>query len=305
MKAVRIHQWGQPVQVEDVPQPIPEKDEVLVRVHAASLNPVDSFAVAGYMQSMLSLPYIPGTDLAGEVVAGGSAVTHVKPGDAVYGMIAFRGGTFAEFATVKGTEVAAKPQSLDYIQAAAAPLTALAAWQTVIDLAQVQPGERVLIHGAGGSVGSFALELAKDRGVHVIASDVASRQAFLQELGADKIINAETQRFEDVVERVDVVLNYASPDLLGRSYSVITPGGRYVTTLGEPSQPEAEARGIRSFGVMAHPTIEHLGQIAKMIDTGKLKVSVQRTFRLEEAQAAFDYRQADTQPGKVVLTLTE
>jgi NADPH:quinone reductase-like Zn-dependent oxidoreductase len=305
MKAVRIHQWGQPVQVEDVPQPIPEKDEVLLRVHAASLNPVDSFAVAGYMQSMLSLPFIPGTDLAGEVVAVGSAVTHVKPGDAVYGMIAFRGGTFAEFAAVKGLEVAPKPQSLDYVQAAAVPLTALAAWQTAIDLARVQPGERVLIHGAGGGVGSVALQLAKDRGAYVIASDAASRQTYLQELGADEIINTEAQRFEDVVKKVDVVLNYASPDLLERSYSVFKPGGRYVTTLGEPSQSEAEARSIRSFGVMAHPTIEHLNQIAKMIDTGKLKVSVQRTFPLEEAQAAFDYRQASTQPGKVVLTVTE
>jgi NADPH:quinone reductase-like Zn-dependent oxidoreductase len=183
MKAIRIHQWGQPVQVEDIPQPTPQNDEVLVRIHAASLNPVDSFAVAGAMQAILSLPYIPGTDLAGEVVVVGAEVSHVKPGDAVYGMIAFRGGAFAEYAAVKGPEVTRKPQSLDYIQAAAVPLPALAAWQTLVELAQVQAKERVLIHGAGGSVGSFALQMARDHGAYIIASDLPSRQAFLQELG--------------------------------------------------------------------------------------------------------------------------
>ena len=303
MKAVRVNQWGQPVQVEEIPQPTPQRDEVLVRVRAASLNPVDVYSVAGMLQAMQQLPFIPGTDFAGEVVAVGSEVKHVKPGDAVYGMIPLRGGVFAEYAAPKGNEVAQKPESLDYVQASAVPLTALAAWQTLIDSAQVKSGERVLIHGAAGSVGSFAVQLAKDRGAYVIASDLPGREALLQGLGADEIINAQTQRFEDAVGKVDVVLNYASPDLLERSYSVLKPGGRYATTVGQPDQEQAERLGIRSTGIVTQPTIDNLTQLARLIDAGKLKVFIERTYPLEEAQAALEYRQTGTAKGKVVLTL--
>jgi NADPH:quinone reductase-like Zn-dependent oxidoreductase len=303
MKAVRVNQWGQPVQVEDIPQPTPGKDEVLVRVHAASLNPVDSFSIAGYLQAMQQLPLTPGTDFAGEVVSTGADVTHVKPGDAVYGMIPFRGGTFAEYAAPKGPEVALKPQSLTYEQAAAVPLTALAAWQTLADAAQVQRGDRVLILGAGGAVGSFAVQLAKGRGAYVIASDLPGKEDFLKEIGADEIINAQTQKFEDIVGTVDVVLNYANADLLEQSYSVLKPGGRYATTMGQPPQEQAERLGIRSFGIITAPTVDHLTQLARLIDAGALRVFIHRTFMIDEAQAALEYRQTGTAPGKVVLTI--
>ncbi|MBI5959857.1 MAG: NADP-dependent oxidoreductase [Chloroflexi bacterium] len=301
MKAVRLNQWGQSLAVEDLSQPTPTNEEVLVHVHAASLNPVDSFVIAGYLQSMLQVPLTPGTDFAGEVVAVGADVTHVKPGDAVYGMIPLRGGAFAEYAVAKGNEVALKPLTLDYIEAAAVPLAAIAAWQSLFDLAQVQSGERVLIHGAGGSVGSLAVQLARHKGAYVIASDHSGKKAFLRELGIDQIIDAQVQRFEDVVGQVDIVLNFASDDLVERSYSVLKPGGRYVTTLQQPDQDEAERRGVRSLAVFAQPTPDHLSQIAGLIDAGKVKVSVQRTFPLLEAQAALDFRQTATTPGKVVL----
>jgi NADPH:quinone reductase-like Zn-dependent oxidoreductase len=303
MKAVRINQWGQPVQLEDVPQPTPNSDEVLVRVHAASINPVDSFVAAGYLQSMLSVPLTPGTDFAGEVVSVGADVQHVKAGDAVYGMIPIRGGAFAEYAAPKAHEVALKPQSLDYVQAAAVPLAALAAWQTLFDLAQLQSGERVLIHGAGGAVGSYAVQLAKDKGAYAIGSDIPEKAGFLQQLGVDQIINAQTQRFEDVVSDVDVVLNYASADLLERSYNVLKPGGRYATTFEQPPQEEAERRGIRAYGVFTQPTVDHLTALAQVIDAGKVNVFVNRTFPVGEAQAALEYRQTGTTPGKIVLTL--
>jgi NADPH:quinone reductase-like Zn-dependent oxidoreductase len=301
MKAVRIHQWGQALQVEDIPQPTAASDEVLVRVHAASLNPVDSSVVAGYLQSMLSVPMTAGTDFAGEVVSVGADVTHVKPGDAVYGMIPIRGGAFAEYATPKANELAHKPHSLDYIQAAAVPLSALAAWQSLFDTAQMQAGERLLIHGAGGSVGSFALQLAKDKGAYVIASDIAAKKAYLQELGADQIINADAERFEDLVEAVDVVLNFASDTLLQGSYSVLKAGGRYVTTLQQPPQEEAERLGIRSVSVFTQPTAANLAQIAGLMDAGKLKVLVSDVFPLDEAQLALERWQTATMPGKVVL----
>ena len=214
-----------------------------------------------------------------------------------------RGGAFAEYVTAKGSEVGHKPASLDYAQAAAVPLAAMAAWQSVFDHAQLQDGERVLIHGAGGNVGSFALQFAKDKNAYVIASDVAAKKDFLQELGADQIIDTQSQRFEEVVEPVDVVLNFASDDLAERSYSVLKPGGRYVTTLQQPSQEEAEKRGIRAVSVFATPSPDHFAQIAAFIDAGKVKVSVQRQFPLDEVQAAFDYRQSATNPGKVVLSI--
>jgi NADPH:quinone reductase-like Zn-dependent oxidoreductase len=145
--------------------------------------------------------------------------------------------------------------------------------------------------------------LAKDRGAHVIGSDSSEKAAFLQELGVDQIVNAHTQPFDDVVCAVDVVLNYARADLLERSYTVLKPGGRYATTLEQPPREEAERRGIPSFGVFTQPTIEHLTALAKQIDAGKLKVFVNRTFPLHDAQAALDYRQTGATSGKVVLTV--
>ena len=303
MKAVRINQWGQPAQVEDIPQPKAGQDEVLVRVYATSINPVDLFSVAGYLRATQQLPLTPGTDFSGEVVAVGADVTHVKPGDAVFGMIPIRGGAFAEYAAVKGHEVALKPQSLNYIQAAVVPLVSLAAWQTIIDFAQIQKGERVLIHGAGGSVGSVAVQLAKDKGAYIIANDLPEKKEILRAFAVDEIIDAQTQRFEDVVGKVDVVLNYAKADLLERSYSVLKSGGRYATTFEQPPQEEAERRGIRSFGVFTQPTVEHLTQMAGLIDAGKIRFFVHRTFSIDEVQAALEYRQLGSEPGKVVITI--
>ena len=133
MKAVRVKEWGQPLQIEELERPNPASDEVLVRVHAAGVNPVDVGTAAGYLKEMLTAPHTLGTDFAGEVVEVGTDVTHVKPGDAVYGFIPMRGGTFAEFVAVKGSEVARKPQSLTFEQAAAVPLVGLSAWQTLFE----------------------------------------------------------------------------------------------------------------------------------------------------------------------------
>lgn len=302
MKAVRINQWGHPAQLEDIPLPTPNSDEVLVRIQAASINPVDSAIAAGYLQSVLTVPMTLGTDFAGDVVTIGADVKHVKPGDAVYGMLLGR-GAFAEFAIAKANEIAQKPRLLDYVQAAAVPLAALTAWQTLFDLAQLQGGERLLVHGAGGGVGSFAIQLAKENGAYVIGSDIPDKAAFLQELGVDQVINAQEQQFEDVVRDVDVVLHLVMGGNLELAYTVLKPGGRFVTTVGQPSQEEAERRGIRASGALTQPTVDHLTTVAERIDAGKLKVFVNRTFPLDEAQAALEYRQTGTTHGKVVLVV--
>jgi NADPH:quinone reductase-like Zn-dependent oxidoreductase len=300
MKAVRIIQWGQPLQVEDIPQPQPASDEVLVRVRAASLNPVDRSVAAGYLQSMLSVPMTAGTDLAGEVVEVGAEVKHVRPGEAVYGMIPIRGGGFAEYAVTKANEVAPKPQSLDYVEAASVPLTALSAWQA-LDTAQLQRGERVLIQGAAGNVGRFAAQLAKEKGAFVIGTGSSENIAFLQELGVDQVINYQEQRFEEVVDQVDVVLDTVGGEVLQRSYESLKPGGRLITLVGQPSEEEAGRRGIQAFGQFTQPTTDHLTKIAELIDAGRLKVFISRSFPLEEAQAALEFSQQRNLTGKTVL----
>ena len=304
MKAVRVNEWGKPVQLEDIPQPVPNNDEVLVRVHAASINPFDTAVIAGYMSFMASPPLTLGTDFAGEVVAVGADITHVVPGDAVYGLVVLRSGTFAEFTTAKAHELAHKPTSLDYIHAAALPLPSMAAWQSLFDLAQLQRGERVLIHGVAGNVGSLAVQLAKDMGAYVYGTDIPEKATFIQGLGLDRFINTQDERFEDIVEDVNIVLDYVGGDFLERSYSVLKPGGRYVTALMmETPQEEAHSRGIRSLGLASQPRADLLAQVAERIDAGKLKVFVNRTFPLDEVEAAMEYRLKKTEPGKVVLTI--
>jgi NADPH:quinone reductase-like Zn-dependent oxidoreductase len=304
MKAVRVNQWGQPVQVETVPQPRPANDEVLVRVHAVSLNPVDVSSAAGYLQTMQQLPLTLGTDFAGEVISTGSEVTHVKAGDAVYGMMPIRGGAFAEYAAPKLSEVARKPQSLNYDQASAVPLTALTAYQTLIDFANVRAGERVLVLGAAGNVGSFAVQLAKNSGATVYAVDTPGKESYLRDLGADTVIDGTAQRFEDTVGPVDIVLNFILGEgIEERAYSLLSQGGRYATTTGQPSQEAAAGRGIRALGAFTQPTTDHLTQLAQMFDAGKLKVTINTTFPLEQAQAALAYQMEKKSPGKVVLTL--
>ncbi|MCC6455614.1 MAG: NADP-dependent oxidoreductase [Caldilineaceae bacterium] len=300
MKAVRVNQWGQPVQLEEIPQPTPGADEVLVRVHASSINPIDGIIAAGHMSSMYTAPMTLGTDFSGEVAAAGGSVSHVKPGDAVYGMSLSR-GAFAEYAAVKAVGVAHKPKSLDDAQAAAVPLAGLTAWQTLFNLAQLKSGERLLIHGAAGNIGTFAVQLAKDAGAHVIGSDIAAKARFLRELGADQVIDAQSQRFENEVDHIDVVLDLVGRDLVERSFNILKPGGRYVTSAAQPSQEEAERRGIKAYSTFTQPTVEELTKLAELIDAGKLKVFVGRTFPLAETQAALEFKPPADAEGKVIV----
>jgi NADPH:quinone reductase-like Zn-dependent oxidoreductase len=297
---------GKPVQVEDVPQPTPNNDEVLVRVHAASINPFDTAVLAGYMSFMATPPITLGTDFAGEVVAVGADITHVAPGDEVYGLVVLRSGTFAEYTTAKAQELSHKPKSLDYIHAAALPLPSMAAWQSLFDLAHLQSGERVLIHGVAGNVGSLAAQLAKEKGAYVYGTDIPQKAEHSQSLGIDRFINTQEERFEDIVEDVDIVLDYVGGDYLERSYAVLKEGGRYVTSLMmETPQEEAQRRGITSLGLGSQPRADLLAEVAERIDAGKLKVSVNRTFPLDEVEAAMEYRLKTTEPGKIVLTISE
>ena len=303
MKAVRVNEWAKPVEVEELPQPSPTNDEVLVRVHAASINPVDVGVAAGYLKEMLTAPRTLGTDFAGEVVEVGTEVTHVKPGDAVYGFIPMRGGTFAEFVAVKGSEAALKPQSLTFEQAAAVPLAGLSAWQTLFNKVNLQSGERILIHGAGGGVGSFAIQLAKDLGAYVIGNEKAHNVDFVKQLGADEVIEVDSQRFEDVVGPVDVVLDLVREEYVERSLNFLKPGARYVTTANMLPEDAGKEQGIIAMGQFTQPNPEELTKLAEAIDAGKVKVFVSRIFPIEETQTALYYKPEDGTSGKVVLNI--
>lgn len=302
MKAVRVVGWGQPLAIEDVPQPTAGNDEVLVRVYAASVNPVDKMIAAGYLQGFFSAPLTLGSDFAGEIVTVGADVQQFKSGDRVYGMSPAL-GSFAEYASVKAFAVAHSPRSLDDVQAASVPLVGLSAWQTLFDLAQLKSGERVLILGAGGAIGSLAVQLAKGKGAYVIALARGDKAEFIKGLGADEFIDGDSQKFEDVAGHVDVVLDTIGGDYVERSYTVLKPGGRFVTLAAMLPEGAGKDRGIVASGAFTQPNGAQLQQLAELIDAGKLKVFVNRTFPLADTAAAESYKAADGSPGKVVITV--
>jgi NADPH:quinone reductase-like Zn-dependent oxidoreductase len=263
MRAARISQWGQPAQIEDISPPQCGEGEVLVRVRAAAVNGIDWRVAAGYIQSRVTAPVTLGTDFCGEVVSVGTDVTHVGVEDAVYGFVPLRGGTFAEYAVVKANEVALKPHSLDFTQAAAVPLVALTAWQALFDLAKLQSGERLLVLGAGGGVGSFAVQLAKEGGAYVIGVVGADKQDFVRELGVDEQINYQQQRFEEVVSDIDVVVDTVGGEMIERAMGLLKAGGRLVT-VGRLDQDKPTRPGVAAFSVFAQPNRVQLGSVCKL-----------------------------------------
>ena len=304
MKAVRVNTWGQPTQLEEIPQPKPAGDEVLVRVHAASLNPLDSVIHAGYLQGYVNAPLTMGTDFSGEVVETGAQVRHVRPGDAVYGLVPMHSGSFAEYVVAKANEVARKPETLDFIQAAGVPLASLAAYQSLFDLGQAKTGERVLIIGAGGAVGGCAVQLARDLGAVVYAVDLPEKGAHVRELGADHFIDSSAERYEDAAGSVDLVLDFVGGENMQRSFTLLPAGGRYVTSLMMPSEPEeAGQRGIKAMGLATQPRADQLEDLARRIDSGRVQIFINRTFPLDEVNQAMDYRMKAANPGKIVLAV--
>lgn len=304
MKAVRINEWGKPVQVQDIPQPRPAADEALVKIHAASINPVDAAIMMGYFGAMISAPMTLGTDFSGVVVEVGSAMKYVKPGDEVFGLLPIRSGTFSEYVTPKAHEMALKPRSLDHQYASTLPLPAMAAWQSLHDLGQFKSGQRVLIHGVAGAVGGLAAQFAKIEGAYVYGTDIPEKAAHVASLGIDRFIDTSHERFEDIAKDVDIILDFIGGEYMDRSYTILKPGGHYVTALMmQTPQAEAEKRGFTSSGLGAQANAELLVKISSLVDSGKLKSFVNRTFTLDEAQAALDYRLASRLPGKVVFAI--
>ncbi|HYK60233.1 MAG TPA: NADP-dependent oxidoreductase [Bryobacteraceae bacterium] len=306
MKAVRIHEYGgvDVLRFQDAPRPEPGPGEVLVRVHAAGVNPVDWKVRAGYLKDWLKykLPMIPGWDFSGVIESVGSGVDGWRAGSEVYARPDLsRDGAYAGYIAVRASEIGAKPKSVDHTQAAAIPLAALTAWQALFDASGVAAGQKVLIHAAAGGVGHFAVQLAKWRGAFVAGTASARNHDFLRQLGADQPIDYTTVRFEDVARDFDVVLDTMAGETRARSWGVLKQGGILVTILGQPSQEDAKAHGVRAAGIFVQPNPAQLAEIAALVDSGKLKPHIEAVFPLAEAAKAHQLGETNRVRGKIVL----
>ena len=308
MKAVVAHEYGAPevLKFEEVPRPEPKENEALVRVIASSVNPADPLTLSGkYAREFgTHLPLIPGYDIAGILEKTGSNVTKLKVGDAIYGYPTFGGG-WADYVIVKEWEVAAKPKSLNFVESASVPMGALTAWQALVDVAQLQPGQTILIHGGSGGVGSFAVQIAKARGARAIATASTANQDLLKQLGADVAVDYTKTRFEDVAKNVDAVLDPVGKETLARSYGAVKKGGIVMCLVALPDRAELQKRGIHGAAISVHPDAADLAEIARLIDAGKTKPIVTEVLPLSQAVAA--QRQAATHHtrGKIVLRVAD
>lgn len=309
MKAVRLHEFGGPdvLKYEDAPKPEPGAGEVLLKVMAASVNPVDAMIDSGAMEEQVkhALPLIPGWDAAGTVEAFGLSVTGFAAGDPVFAFADIRrDGTYAEYAIVAAEAVCLKPASIDFAEAACVPLAGTTAWQALFEQANLQSGQTILIHGAGGAVGAFAVQFAKVKGAKVIATASGEDAAYVQSLGADVVVDYKTEKFEDAAKNVDAVLDTISGDTQARSWATLRDGGILVSTLpGAEPPPEAAARGIQGKSFSARPDGPQLKEMGSLIDAGKVKPRVGATFSLPDAaQAQKTAKNGHTQ-GKIVLTV--
>jgi NADPH:quinone reductase-like Zn-dependent oxidoreductase len=303
MKAIRIHQYGGPevlAQVE-MQRPTAGPNEVLIKVAASSINPIDWKQRAGYMKDMfpLTFPSTLGWDVSGTVEEVGENVTRFRRGDQVYALL--EGGGYAEYAVVKETAVAEKPKAIDHVHAAGVPVAGLAAWQALFEVAQLRAGQKALIHAAGGGVGIFAVQFAKAKGAHVIGTASSKNQAFLRELGVDQAVDYQTARFEDVVRDLDVVLDTIGGDTQERSFKALKKGGILVSIVQPPSQELAAKYGVRAVFYGAHASSSDLAEIAKLIDSGKVKTVVDTVLPLAEARRAHELSQSGHVRGKIVL----
>jgi NADPH:quinone reductase-like Zn-dependent oxidoreductase len=310
MKAIVIHEYGGPevLKYEEVPRPEPKEDQILVRVIAAGVNPVDGLIRSGMFgkDSKAAFPMILGGDIAGIVDKLGSKSTKFKGGDSVFAYVSLENsGGYAQYAVTTEGETALKPKSLTYVEAAAVPIVALTAWQALIDTAKLTPEQTVLIHGGSGGVGTFAIQIAKARGARVIATASTANQDLLKQLGADVAIDYTKQKFEVVAKDVDVVLDSIGKDTLARSYAVTKKGGFIVSLVARPDRDELSKRGIRGAALSVEPNSDELAEIGKLIDDGKIKVIVSQTFPLSEATKAQEQVATGHTRGKIVLKVAD
>jgi NADPH:quinone reductase-like Zn-dependent oxidoreductase len=303
--AVRLSRFGdlEVIEVTDAAAPAPAADEVLVRVHAASVNPVDWKIASGSYPRVTAddLPIILGRDLAGTVEQAGE--TGVAEGARVMAFIGQDRGGQAGLVPVKMSELVMMPEGLAFDAAAGAGLASMTAWQGLFDQGGLQAGQRVLIHGGGGGVGHMAVQLARWKGATVYATASAHDLDFVRDLGAERAIDYKEERFEEIATDMDVVFDTQGGETQKRSFGVLRSGGIVVTTL-EPDEEAATAAGVRiSPRWHAEPKPDQLGEVARLLASGELRVAIDRSFPLAQAREAYRYTKEEHPRGKVVLLI--
>lgn len=315
MKAVRIHQFGgtEVMKVEDIQCPVPAPDEILVKVYASGVNPVDLVVREGSSAALrynLNLPMTLGWDAAGTIEKLGSDVIGFQHGDAVYGVPNFPGnGSYAEYCVAKANQFAHKPKSLSFNEAAAVPLAALTAWTGIFEYGKLLPNQRILIQGASGNVGSFAVQFAKAKGAYVIGVDSGSNFDYLEQIGVDEVINYKTQKFEELVEDIDLVLEASSVrdnNERLKSVKVLRKGGILVSVNTDfpfnddvlQALAEKDGKGDLSAN---QPRQEWLQEMAQLVDEGKVRVEIRKVFPLEKVAEAHLESKVRHMRGKLVL----
>jgi NADPH:quinone reductase-like Zn-dependent oxidoreductase len=310
MNAIRIHNHGGPevLLYEEAPRPQVRDSEVLIRVHAVGVNSLDCKVRAGDLKGIIQhkLPLIPGWDVSGVVEEVGAGVSQFKTGDEVFAMAdTTRDGAYADYIAVREASVAMKPKSLHHVRAAATPVSALTAGRSLFDLGHLQSGQRILIHGGSGGVGHFAVQLAKWKGAYVIATASTKDQELLRKLRADETIDYTSQKFEDVVHNVDIVLDTIGGETQERSWRVLKKGGALISLVRPPSDQKATQFGVGGIMCKVRPDGAQLSKIAKLIDSAKLKPTIDRVLPLREARRAHELTQNGHIRGKIVLRVKD
>jgi NADPH:quinone reductase-like Zn-dependent oxidoreductase len=307
INAIQVHDYGEPDQLKlvQIECPEPKEGEVLVRVYAAGVNPVDWKIRSGMYRNYMptDLPYVPGADLAGIVETVGSGVVDFQPGQEVYGRSAH--GSYTEYAIASANSLALKPKSLSFDEAATVPVGAATAWQGIFDHGNLQPGQRVLILGGSGGVGLFAVQFARWKGAHVIATTSTDNVEFVHSLGAEVVVDYKKVRVEDEVHDVDLVFDTVGGNALPSALPTLKRGGTLVTIAGQPDEAKAQELGIHTDRFSAQVSTELLNTFTQLIDEGQIKVFIQSVFALGEADKAHELSQSGHGRGRIILHIAE
>ncbi len=311
MKAIQINSYGgaEVLEInENVPKPSTSKGQVLIEVHAASLNPVDWKIRAGYLKDYfpLKFPVTMGGDFSGVISEIGEEVFGYKVGDSVYGQASILGGgsgSFAQYAAASTTKISHKPNILSDEEAAAIPLAGVSAFQALEEHIKLKSGQKILIHGGAGGIGTFALQIAKSTGAYVATTVNAKDKEFVKSLGADPVIDYKSESFEKMLSDFDAVFDTVGGETLDKSFQVLKSGGIIVSMMGEPNEALAKKYGVIAIGQNTDGTTEKLNRLAKLVDEKKIKVEVDKVFSFSEAKEAFKELEQGHPRGKVVIKI--
>lgn len=313
MKAVQIHTYGG-VDVlelnENAPKPTPSKNQVLIEVYAASINPIDWKIRAGYLQKMapVALPATLGGDFAGRVVEVSDDGPNFKVGDEVYGQaIILNGGSgsFAQYVVANSAHTALKPNAATFDEAGALPLVGVSAVQALEEHIKLQNNQKILIHGGAGGIGHIAVQLAKALGAYVVTTVASGEKDFAKQLGADEVIDYNTQKFEKIIQDFDAVFDTVGGETTHKSFQVLKKGGVLVSMLGQPDKGLAQKYGVTAIGQGTNTNSSHLTRLAELVNAGKIKVHVDTVYPLEKVKEAFTRLENGHPQGKVVLKIKD